>query len=81
MDDSDARAEGEPPDLKARLAALARKHGMLDVYAFGSRAAEIAGRVRGDQVRSGRDLEGILSALLDWIAAHSHEGDRENRSQ
>lgn len=33
--------------LRERLADLARQHGILDVYVFGSRAAEIAARVHG----------------------------------
>lgn len=33
-------------DLPARLAELARGHGVQDLYVFGSRAAEIAGRLR-----------------------------------
>jgi uncharacterized protein len=41
-------------DLRERLAALARRYGVRDVYAFGSRADEIVGLVHGsDQIRSG----------------------------
>ena len=42
-------AEGKGSSLSHRLAALAREHGILDVYVFGSRAAEIAGRFGGGQ--------------------------------
>jgi len=45
--DSRDRATPRASDLRDRLAALALKHGILDVYVFGSRAAEIAEQARG----------------------------------
>ncbi len=39
-------ADGE--DLRGLLLELARRHGLVAIYAFGSRAAEVAARVRGE---------------------------------
>ncbi len=40
-------ASGKPAvDLRAGLAGVARRHGVQDLYVFGSRALEIAGRLR-----------------------------------
>lgn len=43
MIDSGDRRDG----VRERLGSLARQYGLADVYAFGSRAAEIAARVHG----------------------------------
>lgn len=47
--DGDDRADGGASSLRDRLAALARQHRLLDLYVFGSRADEIAARVRGEE--------------------------------
>jgi predicted nucleotidyltransferase len=40
------------PDLQERLYALARQYDLVAIYAFGSRATEVAARVRGEEVES-----------------------------
>ncbi|MGH7553485.1 MAG: nucleotidyltransferase family protein [Longimicrobiales bacterium] len=49
MDNPEDRASA----LRGSLRDLARRFGILDVYVFGSRAAEIAARVRGEVERPG----------------------------
>jgi hypothetical protein len=40
------------PDIQERLCALARQYELVALYAFGSRAIEIAARVSGEEVES-----------------------------
>ena len=47
--DGEDRADGGASSLRDRLSTLARQHGLLDLYVFGSRAEEIAARVRGGE--------------------------------
>jgi uncharacterized protein len=44
---SDVSGPGEDPSLAGEIEDLARRHGLAELYVFGSRAEEVAARMRG----------------------------------
>lgn len=62
-----------PADLQQELATLARRYRIDDLYVFGSRAEEIAGRVHGRPVAAqypGSDVDiGVRPAASHWLDA------------
>jgi uncharacterized protein len=53
---------GRPPALQQAIDALCRRYGLAELYVFGSRAVEIAARIRGhgfspDEALSGSDVD------------------------
>jgi predicted nucleotidyltransferase len=42
----------QQPDIQERLCAITRQYGLVAIYAFGSRAIEIATRVSGEEVEA-----------------------------
>lgn len=69
--------------MQEELATLCARHGVADLYAFGSRGGEIAARVRGDDARCdhpGSDLDIGVRYLADAISARSGGGEFGHRS-
>jgi hypothetical protein len=61
--------------LATELARLCRAHGAIALYAFGSRAAEIAGRVRGGEAPSDRGSADVDVGVL--LPKEGTLGERE----